>query len=129
MEFGFRVIDKRTGREPIFDGNHIFRESWCKGRLIEFDIDGWYISEDGTLSLVDDCCNMAYPPPDRYDVVFENENAERHTGKWERHYIRPNVYKDLLWYCSACGNGCGYDNAFMFDYCPYCGAKMERNET
>lgn len=58
-------------------------------------------------------------------VVFENENTERQTGKWERHYIRPNVYKDLLWYCSACGNGCGYNNAFMLDYCPYCGAKME----
>ena len=67
----FYVIDKRTGKEPIFDGNHIFKEKWCKGRLIEFDIDGWYISEDGQLALVDDCCNMAYPPPDRYEIVFE----------------------------------------------------------
>ena len=67
----FHVIDKRTGKEPIFDGNHIFKEKWCKGRLIEFDIDGWYISEDGQLALVDDCCNMAYPPPDRYEVVFD----------------------------------------------------------
>ena len=67
----FYVIDKRTGKEPIFDGNHIFRESWCKGRLIERDIDGWYISEDGQLALVDDCCNMAYPPLDRYEVVFD----------------------------------------------------------
>ena len=67
----FHVIDKRTGKEPIFDGNHIFRESWCKGRLIEHDIDGWYISEDGQLALVDDCCNMAYPPPDRFKIVYD----------------------------------------------------------
>lgn len=67
----FYVIDKRTGKEPIFDGNHIFRESWCKGRLIERDIDGWYISEDGQLALVDDCCNMAYPPPDRFEIVYD----------------------------------------------------------
>ena len=67
----FYVIDKRTGKEPIFDGNHIFRESWCKGQLIECDIDGWYISEDGQLALVDDCCNMAYPPPDRFEIVYD----------------------------------------------------------
>ena len=67
----FYVIDKRTGKEPIFDGNHIFRESWCKGQLIEHDIDGWYISEDGQLALVDDCCNMAYPPPDRFEIVYD----------------------------------------------------------
>lgn len=75
----FHVIDKRTGKEPIFDGDHIFRESWCKGRLIECDIDGWYISEDGQLALVDDCCNMAYPPPDKYEVVYDIERyAEEH---------------------------------------------------
>lgn len=67
----FYVIDKRTGKEPIFDRNHIFKEKWCKGRLIEFDIDGWYISEDGQLALVDDCCNMAYPPPDRFGIVYD----------------------------------------------------------
>ena len=71
----FYVIDKRTGKEPIFDGNHIFRESWCKGRLIERDIDGWYISEDGQLALVDDCCNMAYPPPDRFKIVYDEPTA------------------------------------------------------
>lgn len=72
----FYVIDKRTGKEPIFDGNHIFRESWCKGRLIECDIDGWYISEDGQLALVDDCCNMAYPPPDRFEIVYDTPTVD-----------------------------------------------------
>jgi len=67
----FHVIDKKTGKEPIYDGNHIFRESWCKGRLYERDIEGWYISEDGQLALVDDCNNMAYPPPNRYEIVFD----------------------------------------------------------
>ena len=63
------------------------------------------------------------------DEAWEQaKRAERQTGEWERHYIRPNVYKDLRWYCSACGNGCGYNNAFMFDFCPNCGADMRGAE-
>lgn len=69
---------------------------------------------------------------DYYELLVESFkqllSVTQKSGKWERHYIRPNVYKDLLWYCSACGNGCGYNNAFMFDYCPNCGAKMSESE-
>lgn len=72
----FIVIDKRTGKEPIFDFNHIFREKWFKeSGCIYCDIDGWYLGADGTLILLDDCGNVAYPPADRFKVVFEIEEA------------------------------------------------------
>jgi predicted RNA-binding Zn-ribbon protein involved in translation (DUF1610 family) len=48
-------------------------------------------------------------------------------GKWERHWRRPNVYADLYWHCSACGEGVEMQWAHIYyKYCPYCGARMER---
>lgn len=68
----FTVIDKRTGHEPIFDHNHIFKEKWFKqSSLIWCDISGWALDEDGSLMLVDDCNNIAYPPVDRFKVLFD----------------------------------------------------------
>jgi hypothetical protein len=69
--FEFKVIDPRTGKEPIFDHNHVFKEKWFKNSsLIYCDISGWAIDEYGYLMLVDDCDNIAYPPSDRFKVVF-----------------------------------------------------------
>ena len=68
----FKVIDNRTGKEPIFDHNHLFKEKWVKeSALIYCDISGWGIDEDGNLFLIDDCNNMAYPPSERFSVVFD----------------------------------------------------------
>lgn len=70
-QFMFTVIDKRTGKEPIYDHNHLFKEKWFKeSNLIYCDISGWAIDEDGYLMLVDDCNNIAYPPSDRFEIVF-----------------------------------------------------------
>lgn len=67
----FKVIDKRTGNAPIFDFNHIFKEKWFKNSgLIYCDISGWGIDEEGYLFLMDDCNNIAYPPIDRFRVIF-----------------------------------------------------------
>ena len=67
----FRVIDKRTGKEPIFDYNHLFKEKWFKqSKLIWCDLEGWCISEDGILMLVDECGNSAYAPMDRFEVIY-----------------------------------------------------------
>lgn len=67
----FEVIDRRTGGAPIFDFNHIFKEKWFKeSNLIYCDISGWGIDEDGNLFLMDDCNNIAYPPKNRFKVVF-----------------------------------------------------------
>lgn len=67
----FEVIDKRTGGAPIFDGNHIFKEKWFKNsNLIYCDISAWGIDENGCLFLIDDCDNIAYPPRDRFKIIF-----------------------------------------------------------
>lgn len=67
----FKVVDRRTGKEPIYDGNHMFKEKWFKdSNLIYCDLDVWCITEDGNLILTDDCNNLAYAPLDKYKVVF-----------------------------------------------------------
>lgn len=54
--------------------------------------------------------------------------SESKTGKWERHYSRPNVYADLSWWCSNCGEKCLDNWANKYQYCPHCGARMEETE-
>ena len=71
----FMVVDTRTGKEPIYDRNHLFKEKWFKeSPLIYCDISCWAIDEDGYLMLVDDCNNIAYPPQDRFKAVFYKES-------------------------------------------------------
>lgn len=66
----FKVIDTKTGKEPIFDHNHLFKEKWFKqSNLIWCDIEGFMISEDGCLMLADECGNCVYVP-DRYKAVL-----------------------------------------------------------
>lgn len=49
---------------------------------------------------------------------------ERKTGKWVRHYSRPNVYADLCWHCSNCGYKTPDNWANKWKFCPNCGARM-----
>lgn len=49
------------------------------------------------------------------EVVF----VKRKTGKW----IVSHVPGSMLWECNQCGFDCG---AHSFNFCPMCGAKMER---
>lgn len=71
QDISFTVIDKRTGKEPLYDFNHMFKEKWFKeSNLIYCDLDSWCITEDGNLILTDDCGNVGYPPQDRYEVAF-----------------------------------------------------------
>lgn len=73
----FKVINVRTGKEPIYDHNHLFKEKWFKeSNLIYCDIDGWYIGEDGYLILADECGNFVYAP-DHYKAVLisDEENS------------------------------------------------------
>jgi len=65
----FRVIDKLTGEEA--DVKQIaFNEDWARG-LIWCDMEGFYVGEEGTLILVDECGEFAYCPPDRFEVLWE----------------------------------------------------------
>jgi hypothetical protein len=62
----FRVIDTKTKKEA--DTYKIaLKEEWAKG-LIYCDMEGFFIGEDGTLILVDECGKFAYCPEGRFIV-------------------------------------------------------------
>ena len=66
---GFTVIDTETGQYP--DMSNIARfEEWAES-LIYCDIDGFAITEDGYLIVLDDCGNMAYCPEGRFKIAPE----------------------------------------------------------
>lgn len=98
----FSVIDKRTGKAPIFDHNHIFKEKWFKNSgLIYCDIDGWYIGEDGELVLIDDCGNAGYPPIDRFEVVFDEEPKQGELGEFFKAFPELDIEPYNTWNCGA----------------------------
>jgi hypothetical protein len=62
----FMVIDTKTRKEA--DTCQIaLKEEWAKG-LIYCDMEGFFIGEDDTLILVDECGNFAYCPENRFLV-------------------------------------------------------------
>jgi hypothetical protein len=63
---GFNVIDLETGEEPDME-NIALNEEWARG-LMYCDMEGFYIGEDGTLILADECGNFAYCPDNRFRV-------------------------------------------------------------
>lgn len=75
----FTVIDKKTNKEA--DTYTIaLKEDWAKS-LIYCDIEGFAITEDGTLVLMDECGNVAYCPDDRFEVLFDNDESVDDIGK------------------------------------------------
>ena len=65
----FTVIDLETGEYP--DVRRIaLKEDWAK-KLIYCDIDGFYLGQDGTLILADECGNCAFCPSGRFKVEME----------------------------------------------------------
>lgn len=76
LPFGMRftVIDKKTGKEA--DEYEIaLKEDWAKD-LMYCDMEGFAILQDGTLILVDECGSFAYCPADRFEIVFEDNEAD-----------------------------------------------------
>ena len=65
----FKVIDKNTNKEA--DAEIIAStEEWAKD-LCYCDIEGFAITENGVLMLVDECGCSAYCPNDRFTVILE----------------------------------------------------------
>ena len=54
-----------------------------------------------------------------FKVAIQYLKQEPKTGHWIDQDYKLEVYESL-YECSCCGS-----YAFYFDYCPYCGAKME----
>ena len=66
----FKVIDTKTGKEPT---GRVITNIAKKGNLMIFDIDQFFLGEDGSLCLVDDCNNITYVDTNRFKVVLEQQ--------------------------------------------------------
>lgn len=66
----FTVIDTKTGEYPDLE-KIALTEQWAK-HLMYCDMDGFAITEDGSLILMDECGGQAYTPEGRFIVVLEN---------------------------------------------------------
>ncbi len=120
----FEVIDNQTGESPDCE-KIALTEEWAK-RLIYCDIDCFAITEDGSLILIDDCNNIAYPPSDRFTVTYDPDTL-RPKGRWEK---TEDDYCGLnLWQCSLCNEEWCFEidddvKDLNYNYCPNCGADM-----
>lgn len=64
----FKVIDTKTGKEPT---SKVIRNIAKKGLLTEWDIDQFFVGEDGTLVLADSYERIAHISQDRFEVVYD----------------------------------------------------------
>ena len=69
----FKVIDTLTGEEPT---DTVINNIAKKGGLMVADIDQFFVGEDGSLVLADDCGNITYCDMGRFKVVAEGEEEE-----------------------------------------------------
>ena len=68
----FNVIDAKTGKEPT---DRVINNIAQKGGLMVADIDQFFVGEDGSLVLADDCGNITYCDMERFKVVTESEDT------------------------------------------------------
>lgn len=74
VELPFIVIDKKTKKEAD-EYKLALKEDWAKG-LCYCDMDGFAITQDGMLILLDECGKYTYCPENRFKVVAESEIEE-----------------------------------------------------
>ena len=62
----FQVLDRKTMKQVSLDD---FAEFARNNDLMEFDLDGFALQEDGTLLLCDECGKFTYVPrEDKYII-------------------------------------------------------------
>lgn len=77
-EHPFYVFDKKTGKEA--DVYEIaLNEDWAK-HLMNCDMDGFAIDQDGTLILIDECGQL-YCPSGRFEICTESRLKELQGGE------------------------------------------------
>lgn len=64
----FSVIDKDTGREV---SEKIISKIAKNGGLMEFDIDQFAVTEDGSIVLLDECGNFTYCVQDAFEIKID----------------------------------------------------------
>lgn len=73
----FKVIDTKTGKEPT---RKVLTRLARTGGLLKFDIDQFFVGEDGSLILIDDCGNSMYVDMTRFKVVTESEDRDENNN-------------------------------------------------
>ena len=68
MRMTFSVIDKDTGREV---SEKIISKIAKNGGLMEFDIDQFAVTEDGSIVLLDECGNFTYCVQDAFEIKID----------------------------------------------------------
>ena len=79
VELPFAVIDKQTKKEAD-EYKIVLEEDWVKD-LCYCDIDGFAITQDGNIILLDECGKYTYCPYDRFEIIAEAELKELQENK------------------------------------------------
>ena len=66
----FQVFDKKTMKEVNIDG---FTDLARNNNLMEFDLEGFALQEDGTLLLCDECGRFTYIPREEKYIIRVKE--------------------------------------------------------
>ena len=68
---------------------------------------------------------------EKIDAIVRNQSAayppNEKTARWIYGYC--DIQRMRCWYCEKCGNAAYWDTDYgqqLFDFCPYCGKKMEK---
>lgn len=69
----FKVIDTKTGKEPTSRAIDTIAKEYG---LMENDIDQFFVGEDGSIVLADDCGNIAYCDNERFKAVAFESSTE-----------------------------------------------------
>ena len=79
VELPFAVIDKQTQKEAD-EYKIALEEDWAKD-LCYCDIDGFAITQDGNIILLDECGKYVYCPYDRFEIIAEAKLKELQENK------------------------------------------------
>ena len=66
----FQILDKKTMKEVNLDD---FTALARNNNLMEFDLEGFALQEDGTLLLCDECGRFAYVPREEKYIIRVEE--------------------------------------------------------
>ena len=80
----FHIIDKKTGKEPT---DRVITNIARKGGLMTTDIDQFFVGEDGSRVLADDCGNITYCDTKRFKVESQESEDECKNCKY---YLNPD---------------------------------------
>ena len=75
----FSVIDNKTGEYPDLY-TIALKEDWAKF-LCYCDMDGFAITQDGSIILLDECGKYVYCPYDRFEIITEAKLKELQENK------------------------------------------------